>query len=391
MPFTILRADLARLRADAIVNAANPAPVIGAGVDEAVHRQAGPQLLAARRRIGAIAPGHLAVTPAFGLQAKYVLHTVCPAWQGGGCGEEDLLRHCYARALHTARELGCESIAFPLLAAGTLGFPRSAALNAALRAIREFLTDYELDITLAVYDRASFALSETLLGTVQSYIDDNYVREHRPASRHTGRFGFFRQSRKNAQAAVPPPPPNSRADEACDRTPFEDTDTLCDTSCDDAPEEDLFCGSVPAPQILCNTAPAVKEAAPSFSAAEAPDWDALLQQADAGFSETLLQLIDRSGMTDAEVYKKANIDRKLFSKIRSNPEYRPSKPTALAFAFALELDLDETRDLLDRAGFSLSRSSKFDLVVECFLCRGDYDLFALNSVLFHYDLPLIGA
>ena len=117
----------------------------------------------------------------------------------------------------------------------------------------------------------------------------------------------------------------------------------------------------------------------------------MLEMIDESFSEMLLRKIDESGMTDPECYKKANVDRKLFSKIRSNPDYRPSKPTVLAFAFALELDLDETRDLLDRAGFSLSRSSKFDLVVECFLCRGDYDLFALNSVLFHYDLPLIGA
>lgn len=123
----------------------------------------------------------------------------------------------------------------------------------------------------------------------------------------------------------------------------------------------------------------------------AQDWESVLEDIDAGFSETLLRLIDRTGKKDSDIYKKANIDRKLFSKIRNNTDYKPSKTTALAFAIALELDLDETRDFIARAGFALSHSSKFDIIVEYFILHKNYDVFELNEVLFAFDQPLIGA
>lgn len=406
MPFTILRADLALVRADAIVNAANPEVLIGAGVDAAIHKQAGPRLLAARRRIGRMSPGQVEVTPAFRLHARYVLHAVCPAWQGGGHGEEALLRQCYARALQKAQKLGCRSIAFPLLAAGTLGFPRPTALSAALQAFSEFLTEHEMHITLAVFDKASFALSEALLGQVQSYIDDNYVRT---ANRFSGSTPPALRRREQSVALWKEVCGLAPSEDAC---ADEDTELLLEKTCitedeeHSAKEADLFAEETDfsvgaadfSPQKTQTTPPSFTSihAAPCAPLASAPaagtaDWDRLLQELDAGFSETLLQLIDRSGKTDAEIYKKANIDRKLFSKIRSNPDYRPSKPTVLAFAFALELDLPQTQDLLGRAGFSLSHASRFDVIVECFLRSGNYDLFALNSVLFHYDQPLLGA
>ena len=115
-----------------------------------------------------------------------------------------------------------------------------------------------------------------------------------------------------------------------------------------------------------------------------------LNQIDAGFSETLLKLIDKSGEKDSVIYKRANVDRRLFSKIRSNPDYRPSKATAMAFAIALELNLDETNDLIGRAGYVLSHSSKADLAVECFIEHQIYNIDRINEVLYAHDLPLLG-
>lgn len=355
MPFVIVRNDIVNMRADAVVNTANPEPVVGVGVDSSIHKKAGRKLLAARREIGQIAVGDAVITPGFGLAAKYVIHTVGPVWQDGSHHEEQLLASCYRKALALAKKHGCASVAFPLIATGNYGFPKPLALQIAIREISVFLLENEMQINLVVFDKESFVLSEKLFQSVSSYIDENYISTQMQAQRRE----------RNIFGAVRAPQQMGKINRPESRSHGE--------------------------SALCEDA-AVDFEAPVCSAAAADaDWSSLLKNLDEGFSVTLLRLIDRTGKKDSEIYKKANVDRKLFSKIRNNPDYKPSKPTALAFAFALELNLEETRDFIARAGFALSRSSKFDVIVEYFLVNGNYDLFELNEVLFAFDQPLIGA
>ena len=350
MPFEIVRNDISNMQVDAVVNTANPDPVIGAGVDAGIHRKAGPGLLAARQKIGVIEFGDAVITPGFALEARFVIHTVGPIWQGGNCGEERILSSCYRRSLALAREHGCESIAFPLISAGSYGFPKPLALQIAVREISAFLLANEMQIYLVVFGSEALVLSEKLFKSVSSYIDENYVERKKREEYKTERiFGSRRDDRRTHEMAG-------------------------------QSKHMLACGAPPTDAEECLAAPM-----------NTSDWGSLLKNLDAGFSETLLRLIDRTGKKDSEIYKKANIDRKLFSKIRNNMDYRPSKTTALAFAFALELNIGETKDFIARAGFALSHSSRFDVIVEYFLENRNYNVFELNEVLFAFDQPLIGA
>ena len=331
MPFEIIRNDITLMRADAIVNTANPLPIIGGSSDARIHEAAGPGLLEARKKIGPIAVGEAAVTPAFRLGAQYVIHTVGPQWRGGGAGEEQLLENCYRSCLALAREHGCASIAFPLISSGTYGFPRDRALQCAIRAISGFLMANEMQVWLVVFHREAYQLSEKLFRGVRSYIDEHYVEEKLRAE--------IRNRRLEPRA--------------------------------------------------------MREALPMYEcAASAPvprNLKDLVRQVDAGFSQTLLELIDRTGKKDSEIYTRANVSRQHFSKIRNNPGYRPTKPTAIAFAIALELDLKQTKDLIGRAGYALTNSSIFDVIIMYFIEQGNYDLFEINAALFEFDQSLLGA
>ena len=354
MPFEIVRNDIVNMQVDAIVNTANPKPVIGYGCDAGIHKKAGPQLLQARQAIGEIAVGDAAVTPGFGLEADCVIHAVGPVWKDGSHGEEELLRRCYDRSLRLALEQGCESVAFPLLSAGNHGFPKPLALQIAINAFSSFLAEHEMQVYLVIFGEKAFELSKRLFNSVASYIDANYVldktldeygvankREVRDLQLKQLEEGLNRRFRSRRQEVM----------EEC--VPFD---------------------------------PPVCMAAPPKA-----DLDSLLEKTDAGFSETLIKLIDRTGKKESEIYKKANIDRKLFSKIRNNPDYRPSKATALAFAIALELDLEETKDFIGRAGYALSHSSRFDIIIEYFIKQKNHDIFEINATLFRFDQPLLGA
>lgn len=354
MPFEIVRNDIVNMQVDAVVNTANPEPVVGSGVDSAIHKKAGHDLLVARRKIGCIEFGDAVITPGFGLDVKYVIHTVGPVWEGGNHQEEQILSSCYRRSLELAKKHDCESIAFPLIATGNYGFPKPLALQIAVCEISTFLLENDMQIYLVVFGKEAFELSEKLFKSVSSYIDENYI-DSKTIDEYGTVYGSrieTRQTRERLKRS------NRIHEDAC---PLQELDNCLDMS--------------------------VHAAAPM----DTDDWGNLLKDLDAGFSETLLQLIDRTGKKDSEIYKKANVDRKLFSKIRNNMDYKPSKTTALAFAFALELDIDEARDFISRAGFALSHSSKFDVIVEYFLVNRNYNVFELNEVLFAFDQPLIGA
>lgn len=362
MPFEIVRNDITNMQVDAIVNAANPKATVGYGVDAGIHKKAGRRLFAARKKLGSIAVGEAAITLGYNLNAKDVIHAVGPVWRGGGHGEEQLLRRCYKSALSLAKQYECESVAFPLLCAGNCGFPKGVALHIAVSEFSEFLTENEMKIYLVVFGNGTLALSEKLFSSVASYIDENYVRE-----KTLEEYGL-----SDIQSAP-------QASSMLLHRRFQRQAELRGDVRADMDVADNCAPFAAMPQQM----PTVPKPARSL--------EDVLKNLDAGFSETLLRLIDNTGKKDSEIYKKANIDRKLFSKIRNNADYKPSKSTALAFAIALELDMDETRDLLERAGFALSHSSKFDIIVEYFILNKNYNVFELNEVLFAFDQPLIGA
>ena len=358
MPLEIVRNDITVMAVDAIVNAANPSLLGGGGVDGAIHRAAGPRLLEACRKLGGCETGDAKITKGYNLPARYVIHTVGPVWHGGDRGEEALLASCYRRSLELARKHRCKTVAFPMISAGAYGYPKDQALAVAVDAIGRFLLENEMKVYLVVFVREEYTISKKLFRDVQSYIDDHYADTHSRPRIQSLREQLWRENTENAL----------RTDQALARRE----------------EEGGFL-----PELSAGHAPQAKPR-PQPMAAPRPDWDRLLRETDEGFSGMLLRKIDEKGMTDAACYKKANVDRKLFSKIRVNPSYKPSKPTVFAFAIALELDLDETKELLQKAGFALTHSSKFDIVLEYFIQNRRYDVFEINEVLFHYDMPLLG-
>ena len=341
MPFSIVRQDITKMKADAIVNAANTELQRGGGVCGAIFKAAGAaELQAACDKLAPIKTGEAVITPGFALPAKFVIHTVGPIYRQ--CSKEEnekLLWAAYTNSLKRALENNCKSIAFPLISSGIYGYPKDEALQVATKAIRDFLTKHDLDVYLAIFDKDAFLVSEKLLGEVESYIDQHYVE--RQETRERKLLDVEREF--------------LHVDEEVDK--YNE-------------------------HLLAN--------AQSFIMDGSKPIEDLVENLDEPFSEFLLRLIDAKEMTDVEVYKRANLDRKLFSKIRTGKGYMPSKRTAIALAVALELSLAETDELLKRAGYALSHAVKFDVIVEYFIINGKYDIFAINEVLFKYDQPLLG-
>ena len=335
MPLKIVRNDITKMAVDAIVDPTNCALRGDGGLDAAIHRAAGPGLEAACAALGGCRTGEAKVTEGFDLPCKYIIHTVGPVWRGGLFGEKRQLTACYQSALALAKAHGCASVAFPLISAATNGYPRAKALRVAVDAIAGFLLENEMEVYIVVFTREEVAVSEKLFHAVEQYIDDIYAGERFEAPR-----GKRRQADREEAAA------GSFAD------------TLC----------------------LAPSGPTMD----MYTLAE------MLDQVDESFGKTVLRKIDEKGMTDVECYKRANIDRRLFNKIKNEPNYRPGKQTALAIAIALRLTLSETKELLMKAGFALSHSNKADIVVEYCIKSGLYDIFQINELLFRFDLSPLG-
>ena len=338
MPLQIVRNDITKMNVDAIVNAANTSLLGGGGVDGCIHRAAGPELLAECSTLHGCETGSAKITKGYRLPCKYVIHAVGPRWRDGRHREQEFLESCYRTSLNLAKENGCQSVAFPLISSGIYGYPKDQALKVAVDTTSAFLLENEMMVYIVIFDRKAYQISGKLFADIAAYIDDQYVDEHTDSRA---------EQRRRLEAL---------AEESC----FE---------------------SAPAPL----PPEAIGKSCSSQSLEEA------LGQIDESFSEMLLRKIDESGMTDAQCYKKANIDRKLFSKIRSDKFYKPSKPTVLAFALALELPLAQMQEMLGKAGFTLSHSSKFDIIVEYFVERGNYNVYEINEALFAFDQSLIGA
>ena len=326
MPLEIVRNDITKMTVDAIVNAANSSLLGGGGVDGCIHRAAGNQLLEKCKTLGGCETGNAKITKGYNLPCKYVIHTVGPIWQGGNSNEKALLESCYKASLNLAKEHNCETIAFPLISSGVYGYPKDQALKVAINTISDFLLENDMSVYIVIFDKKAYQISKKLFSDIKEYIDDNYVDEHTD-HRRSRRINYPK---------------------------------IALGSC--------VCREVSLEESL----------------------DDKLKDIDESFSQMLLRKIDECGMTDAQCYKKANIDRKLFSKIRSDVHYKPSKPTAIAFAVALELSLEETEDMLKKAGFALSHSNKFDIIIEYFISKGNYNIHEINEALFAFDQSLLG-
>ena len=467
MPLHIIRNDITHMEVDAIVNAAHASLLGGGGVDGAIHAAAGPELLEACRALGGCRVGQAKLTEAYRLPCRYVIHTVGPRWRGGMLGERRQLASCYREALALAAEHSCETVAFPLISAGTYGYPKDKAMKVALDTIGDFLEQHDMTVFLVLFGQESTALGRKLDADIKEYIDEHYVSEHRPPSNRREReetpvpdsaafdaalrdqrawesaaVSFRRE--EEAQESVPAQAP--LWDEITESLPIQAPlwDEITESLPIQLPLEDEITESVPvqspresasdtghsdtgafswpkaagAPQAKKpETAPRADRPAtapaphrPRMSARpprpmaparppvphtaakqEAIELEHLFDELDESFQQMLLRKIDESGMTDAQCYKKANIDRKLFSKIRNDVQYKPKKTTAIAFAVALELDMDETEELLRKAGYALSNSRKFDVIIAYFIEHRKYNIYEINETLFYYDQSLLGA
>ncbi|MBO4374453.1 MAG: macro domain-containing protein [Lachnospiraceae bacterium] len=344
MAFKIIRNDITKMNTEAIVNTANDHPTVGTGCDSAVYKAAGyDELLAYRtEKIGFVPEGDAFITPGFNLQAKYIIHAVSPLYIDGNDGEEDKLRSCYRKSLQLAKENDIKSIAFPLISTGSFGYPKEEGMRIAADEINAFLLDNEMEIYLVVFDDKSKSLGERLYPEIEEYIDRNYVEE-----KHREEYGFI-----DSADAMPPMAMASMARAAV-------------------------------PDELC------EDTAGFFEEEHESRLEERMKHISDTFSQYLMYLIQDKKMENAEVYRRAIVDKKIFSKIKNNKDYHPQKLTALCLCVGAKLNLDESKDLLARAGYALSPCDKTDIIFSYFIENAIYDMIELDIQLEEHGLPCI--
>ena len=396
----LVRNDITRMEVDAIVNAANSALRPGSGgVDRCIHEAAGPLLAEACRKLGGCQPGEAKITEGYRLPSRHVIHTVGPVWIDGKHGEVDTLASCYLSSLRLADDLHFETIAFPLIAAGAYGFPKELALQIATETIRDFLKDREMTVYLVVYSKEAFSIGQSLYKDIQSYLNDNEIPpaytnlQGRRFAEIRRRIESYIQPQKAKPKAAPPvssPKPKQKARRAPGSEPDFSRPVEGHASMDQELENEL---EAPSPSLSPLQEASSFHGVPVLLGDLSPDLslEDYLQQEDESFRDMLLRKIDERGIKDSECYKKANVDRKLFNKIKNEKGYKTGKTIVLAFAVALELPLPEVQEMLSKAGYSLSHSSKGDLIVEYFIKRHVYDVYAINNALFDFDQSLLGS
>lgn len=343
MPFKIIRDDITKVKADAIVNPVNPEVCIGGGVESAIYQAAGKEkLVEARKELGRLHPGKVGVTEAFNLDAKYIVHVSGLYWKDGNSFEARCLKECYEKALKAVLDKGCKSIAFPLLGTGTYGFPKDIGLDVAVSTFTEFLEEYEMDITLVVFGNDAVNVSGKLVDEVRSFVDDKYVKETLETE--------YKKDRNIECYALP----NERFHLLLKEETYDVPDNACTKD--------------------------------TLSAKQPGSLEAALKNIyKESFEKHLQQLINKKGLRNSEVYAAANISKQYFSKLLKG-QVKPSKDKMLALAVGLRLNMDETADFLRIGGYALSPISQTDTVVEYFIRKQEYNVLKINIVLFDYGL-----
>ena len=365
MPLKIIRQDITKMQVDAIVNPTNRYMEPGGGADLAIHEAAGPELYEYCQKLGGCQVGDAKITPAFNLPCRYIIHTAGPDWYRADKPGE-LLVSCYEKCLSLAVEHNCESIGFPLISSGGYGYPKHIVLKVAIDVISKFLFDNEIMVYLIVFDKKSYEISSRVFSDVLSYIDDNYIAEHCEQA-IINNEEWYGEEKRNAYV---------RRDDIIERR-NKALREIRDKSYATPP---CVFGETSINNVKCNN-----------NIEKTESLDDMIKNMDRGFAETLFYYIDKKGVTDVDCYKMSNVDKKTFSKIKCNKNYKPSKVTAVSFAIGLKLDIDETNHLLNTVGMSLSQSRLFDVIIKYFITTGKYNsIFDVNEVLYKFDQEMLG-
>lgn len=350
MSFKIVRNDITKMNTEAIVNTANDHATVGTGCDSAVYKAAGYDKLLKYRteKIGFVPEGDAFITSGFDLRAKYIIHAVSPLYMGGNQGEEEKLRSCYRKSLQLAKENGIKSISFPLISTGGFGYPKEEGMRIAVDEIHAFLLGNEMEIFLVVFDKKSTQLGEKIYPGLEAYIDHNYVKDAGKEEYGDACFG-----------AVRPREPG------CDR--YLSHAQMVERRTRKNAEAPFF----------------------DFEEQHESKLEERMKHMSDTYSEYLMYLIQERNMANAEVWKRAIVDKKIFSKIKNNRNYHPNKLTALCLCVGAKLNLDESKDLLARAGYALSPCDKTDIIFSYFIENEIYDMIELDIQLEEHGLPCI--